>query len=200
VTPDEILAMLKALGEQLDAANAEPVELLVCGGTAMNLRGLTARATKDVDVVAVVSQEAGLPPDRLRSARPLPPAVVAARNRVARDFGVSEEWLNDGPASVMDFGLPEGCLARTAVLPFGSRLVVRVLGEFDLICLKLEALADTDVRSRHFQDLVALRPTPEVLRAACAWILSHNEPEGFLDSLKGALNALGASDVARELG
>jgi len=200
VTPDEILVMLKALGEQLDATEVEPVELVVCGGTAMNLRGLTARATKDVDVVAIVSHNTKVPRSGLISARPLPPEVVAARNRVARDFGVSEEWLNDGPAAVMDFGLPEGCLTRTSVLSFGSRLIIRVLGEFDLICLKLEALADTDVRSRHFQDLVALRPTPEDLREACTWILSHNEPEGFLDSLKGALNALGASDVARELG
>jgi hypothetical protein len=117
VTPDEILAMRKALGERLQAVGAEPVELLVCGGPALNLRGHLAHATEAVDVV--VSQE---------------------------------------------------------------------------------ALADTDVRSRHFQDLVALRPTPEVLRAAWAWILSHNEPEEFLDSLEGALNALGASDVARELG
>jgi hypothetical protein len=50
--------MLKAPGDQPEAANAAPVELLVCGGTAMNLRGVTARATKELDVVAVVSREA----------------------------------------------------------------------------------------------------------------------------------------------
>jgi hypothetical protein len=196
MTFTEIEELLQALGEQLDAVSTEPIELVVCGGTAMNLLGFLRRHTKDVDVVAVLFAHPDGEEPVYSSARPLPPLVLEARDRVARDFGVSPDWLNDGPASLMDFGLPKGFQARLVARRFGTQLTVQLLGRYDLICLKLEALADSDIASRHYQDLLALAPTHDELRSACDWIMLHNEPAGFIGSLKGALEALGASDVA----
>ena len=198
MTSAEIEDMLNALGEQLDAVSAEPIELIICGGSALNLHGIIQRATKDVDVVAIRSDDDKGP--HYITAKPLPEVVLEARARVARDFNVPVDWLNDGPAGLMRWGIPSGFESRLIARRYGDRLTLQLLGRFDLICLKLEALADSDIGSRHFQDLVALKPTNDELRAASAWTLTQNEPDGFLPGLKGALCALGADDVASELG
>jgi len=51
------------------------------------------------------------------SAEPLPPGLLAAARVVARDFGLLPDWLNAGPASLLDFGLPEGFLQRAQHYP-----------------------------------------------------------------------------------
>lgn len=84
------------------------MSLSLSGGSALLALELVERTTKDVDVVAL--RQAGL----LSNADPPPPDLIDARNRVASDFGLSEDWLNPGPASLMDFGLPEGFCGASA--------------------------------------------------------------------------------------
>src|SRR6266540_1896817 len=91
--------LFSALGEQL-AARGERIELVVIGGSGLLALGLTSRATRDVDVVALLSGRT------LANPRPLPPGVVEARDQVARDFNLPEDWLNAAPADLLDFGLP----------------------------------------------------------------------------------------------
>jgi hypothetical protein len=186
--------LLSALGEHLASSGTEPVELVVCGGTAMNVLGFVQRPTQDVDVVALLN-----PTGTFQLASPLPEHVVAAKSNVAADFELPEDWLNDGPASLLHFGLPEGSEGRLIRHEFGSGLTVHFLAREDLICLKLYAWADTGA-VRHGQDLRALAPTREEWRRAAQWVLTHNEPEGFLPLLVRALELLGANDVAAELG
>lgn len=193
----EIEAMLKALGEQLSAAGAAPAELVVCGGSAMNFQGFVARPTKDVDVVALL--EPGAPEKHFLLARPLPSQVIEARDRVACDFGVSPEWLNNGPTDLVTWGLPPGCEERLVGRSFGDRLTVYFLGRYDLICLKLYALAD-NMAARHMQDLQAMKPSSEELESAARWTMTHDDSVAFAQLLKKALRALGADDVANRLG
>jgi hypothetical protein len=47
----DVETILSALGEQLEEIASKPLELLVCGGSALNVLGLVQRATKDVDVL-----------------------------------------------------------------------------------------------------------------------------------------------------
>jgi len=103
----QVREVLVALSEQL-AARGQQYELVVVGGSALLALELGERTTKDVDVVAL--RQAG----SLSKTDPLPPALIDARNRVASDFGLSEDWLNPGPASVMDFGLPEDSCSASA--------------------------------------------------------------------------------------
>ena len=194
---DELDSLLQALGEHLAAGGATPVDLVICGGTAMNALGFVNRPTKDVDVVALL-EAATVDRKKLVSATPLPVSVQEARRRVALDHGIPETWLNDGPADLMRLGLPVGCEERLVTRPYGRCLTVHVLGRFDLICLKLYAWSDTGT-PRHGQDLKALKPTPEELSVASHWVLTHNEPDGFLPMLQKALMLLGADDVARNL-
>src|ERR1700730_3026975 len=93
--------LLSAHSDQLAAAAAR-YELVIVGGSALLALGLIARPTREVDVVAL--QEGGM----LVKPEPLPAGLVAARDRVARDFGLPEDWLNAGSADLMDFGLPAG--------------------------------------------------------------------------------------------
>lgn len=197
--PDELTEMLTALGEQLAAARAKPVSIVVCGGTAMNALGFVARPTRDVDVVALLEVSEAGSLVQLQHASPLPPSILAARSRVATDFNVPEDWLNDGPANLLHFGLPAGCEQRLISRSFGSHLTLCFLGRVDLICLKLYAWADTEA-VRHGHDLRALAPTRDEWLTAARWVLTHNEPEGFLPLLLQALKRLGAGDVATELG
>jgi hypothetical protein len=65
---------------------------VVVGGAGLLALEIVDRGTKDVDVVARI--EAGA----LLKGRPLPVGLVEARDAVAKDLGVSEGWLNAGPA------------------------------------------------------------------------------------------------------
>src|SRR5262245_59855590 len=92
--------LLAALGQQLEAQGAT-IELVVIGGSAVLAIGLISRPTRDVDIVGLLQG------GQLRDQRPLPEQLAAARDRVARDFGLPTGWLNPGPASLLDFGLPD---------------------------------------------------------------------------------------------
>lgn len=64
----------------------------------------------------------------------------------------------------------------------------------------LEALSETlhargqGPKSKHAEDLKALEPTPEELRAAAAWTRTHDPSPGFRDELRAALRQLGVDD------
>lgn len=104
--------LLDALSVQLELLGAH-YELVVVGGSALLALGLIARPTQDVDVVALRDQE------RLAPITPFPPSLETARDRVARDFRLPTSWLNDGPAALLDFGLPEGFLERAERRDYG---------------------------------------------------------------------------------
>jgi hypothetical protein len=177
--------LLDALGEQLGALGRR-YELVVVGGSALVALGLVSRPTKDVDVLAI--REA----DRLETAAPLPMPLRTARDRVARDFGLPEEWLNDGPASLLDFGLPEGFLARAERRDHTPALTVWYASRVDQIHFKLYATVDQPA-SRHEADLRALRPDEQELLAAARWTRTHDPSDGYLDELLKALDALGVN-------
>lgn len=90
---------MHALSDQL-WLRREHFSLMVVGGSALLVLGLISRATRDVDVIAILDGE------KLRSATPLPVALHEAARTVARDFGLPEDWLNPGPTSLLDFGSP----------------------------------------------------------------------------------------------
>ena len=179
--------LFSALGEQL-AARGERVELVVIGGAALLALGLTRRATRDVDVVALLADRT------LSRPRPLPPAVIEARERVARDFGLPEDWLNAAPADLLDFGLPDGFVDRLERRDYGPSLTVHFASRFDQIHFKLYAMVDQGA-GKHEADLRALDPTRDELLAAARWTRTHDPSEGFREQLLAAFDYLGVEDV-----
>ncbi|MBW1768778.1 MAG: hypothetical protein JRI47_10110 [Deltaproteobacteria bacterium] len=193
----DVETILSALGEQLKALAAEPLELLVCGGSALNVLGLVQRATKDVDILAYVKRNnAG--DIYFIKAEPLSTELVTASRKVARDFNLPENWINAGPTSAVDFGLPDGIMERVTTREFGPKLTVHFLGRYDQIHFKLYAAADQGA-GKHFDDLLALNPAADELEQAARWSMTHDVSKQYRQILKELLNHIGHGDVAEKL-
>ncbi len=194
----DIEAVLMALSEQLDAERAGRIEMVVCGGVALNIIGYVQRTTKDMDVVAFVERDKDGKP-LLTKESPLNPAIMAAAKRVQRDFNLPENWLNTGPASVLDFGLPEGLMKRVETRIYGKSLIIHFLGSYDQIHFKLFAAVDRGRPDVHFDDLMVLRPTAQELEDAARWTMTHDPSDPYKEVLKEFLSNIGYKDVAEKI-
>ncbi len=90
----DIEQALRRVGELL-AARGASYAIVIVGGAALNLLGIVARSTRDVDVLAFATRSRtrrawrlDAPPD------PLPEPLAAAIRTVGRDMGLAETWLN----------------------------------------------------------------------------------------------------------
>jgi hypothetical protein len=187
---------LELLGQRLEYLAAPPTLLLVGGGAALNLLGLVVRTTQDVDIIALVHSESG--GVAFEKAEPLPTYLREASEQVALDLGLPRTWLNPGPTSLLDFGLPSGCLDRAIERSYGSRLRLLLLSRLDQIHLKLYAAVDQR-GGRHLADLQELRPAADELLAAARWTKTHDPSQGFHQELAGLLRQIGYDDVAEQL-
>ena len=192
---DEIDRILSALGDQLAATSNERLDLLVCGGSALHALHLVSRTTKDVDVVARV--EGGDGNSSMRRPDPFSPNLAEAVKKVARYFGLKDDWFNPGPASALDFGLPDGVLARAEVAHYGPLLTVRFFSRYDQIHFKLYAAVDQG--GKHYADLIELKPTVEELFAAAKWSMTHDVSETYKGEVKRILTGMGHKDVAERI-
>jgi hypothetical protein len=177
---------LETLGEVLTDRGLS-VELAVIGGGSLLLSKLLDRPTKDLDVVALVV--AG----EYRRAEPFPEFLTVAVRDVAAATGLAANWLNPGPASLLDLGLPNGFERRAKIHRFAG-LTLHVASREDQICFKLYASVDQGPGSKHAADLKKLRPTPQELQWAAQWCRTQDPSDGFREQLELALTALGASD------
>ena len=167
---------LSTLGQLLQD-RGETHDVVVIGGGALLLLGLIERPTKDLDAVARVVGE------RWLRAEPFPAGLTRAVEDVAAALDLEDDWLNPGPAGLVDLGLPKGFEERATVRTYGT-LVVRLAAVEDLVAFKLYAAADHwPDQSRHLADLRRLRPTPARLLAAAKWCRTHDPSEGFRDML-----------------
>jgi hypothetical protein len=178
--------LLNALDEQL-ASHAESYTLAVVGGSALLALGFISRPTRDVDVLAIVENH------ELVSAQPLPAALLDAAHTVARDFGLSDEWLNPGPTSLLDLGLPDGFYERAQHRVYGPGLEILFASRVDQIHLKLYATVDQGA-GKHLDDLGALQPTRQELIDAARWSRTHDPSEGYLGVLSRILAHFGVND------
>jgi hypothetical protein len=175
--------LLDALGEQLTAAR-QHFEIVVIGGSGLLALGVVQRTTRDVDIVALRSGS------ELQTPTPLPEALRTARDRVARDFSLPEDWLNTGPADLLDFGLPDGFVDRLEPRSYGDYLTVHFASRLDQIHFKLYAAVDQGP-GKHSEDLEALAPTHEDLLRAARWTRTHDPSPGFAQELRRALAHFG---------
>jgi hypothetical protein len=191
IAPNALNEVLAALGEQL-ALVGFPVHLVVIGGSGLVAIGTVARATRDVDVVALHRD------GELVSSEPLPDPLISAAEVVARDFRLARGWLNAAPTSLLEIGsgLPAGFVDRMMTREFGSALTVSFASRIDQIHLKLYAAADRE-EPRDFDDLRALEPTHDELKGAAAWARTHNAPGPFDEALARTLRTFGVEDEGR---
>jgi hypothetical protein len=178
--------LLSALGEQL-ALRGERYTIVVVGGSGLLVLGLISRPTRDVDVAALLEGES------LVSAEPLPEGLLAAARTVAADFGLPQDWLNSGPASLLDFGLPDGLVERAQRREYGKALCVLFASREDQVHFKLYAVVDQGA-GRHLADLQALAPTQAELLQAARWTRTHDPSEGYREVLLKVLDHFGVGD------
>lgn len=184
---------LAALGELL-AARGLHYELVLVGGGNLILRELIPRpTTKDLDILGAKT------PDGIDLIRPMPEPLRNAVMDVGRAFGLADDWLNTGPDSLLDLGLPDGFVKRLERRDYGG-LVAWLAGRFDMVCFKLYAAVDQGSRSRHFQDLRDLKPDRDDILSAAHWAMSHDPSPGFRSLLVETLRALDIEDAGEALG
>ncbi|MDB4957865.1 MAG: hypothetical protein JWO36_5434 [Myxococcales bacterium] len=177
----ELEAALSALGELL-VEREQPHGLAIIGGGALSITRFIQRSTKDLDIVALF--ENGV----LKIAAPLPDALAEAIRDVAGYLRLAPDWLNNGPTSMMQLGLPEGFLARCERRVYGA-LTVLFASRLDQIHFKLYAAADDRPAGKHHRDLEALTPTADELEQAAAWARGHDPSQGFAVMVAGVLAA-----------
>lgn len=187
ITREALDGILSALGDQLRALGAR-LEIVVVGGSALLALGLVRRPTKDVDVLAIAEN------GELHRADPLPGTLREAADRVTRDFGLDEDWLNAGPTDLLKWGLPDGFWSRITTQRYGEALTVHFAGRLDQIHFKLYAMVD-QAGGRHEADLRVLRPTGQELVAAAKWSVTQDPSSGYRMMLEQALEQLGVRDV-----
>ena len=197
ISHDNIDQALSLLAGRLDLAQTDPVRLVICGGSALIAMNLRRRTTRDMDVVALLSAaQDPISPD------PLPDFLLRAADQVARDLGLFEGWLNNGPSrgegGLFQMGLPEGFVGRLTEKEYGPRLAIYFIGRLDQIHFKLYAAADQR-DGTHLNDLKALHPTAEDLEAAARWAMTHDVSEGVMMVLKELLPQLGHESIAERI-
>jgi len=158
------------------------------GGGSLLLLGQIHRATKDLDLVALVED------DHFISASPLPLNLLQAAQEVGKALQLGKEWLNGGPSSLLDLGLPSGFETRMQTCHYGG-LIIHLAGRLDQICFKLYAAVDQGPYSKHFADLTFLQPTRDELIIAQQWCITHDVSETFAEELNKVLIALGIDNA-----
>src|SRR3990172_3435453 len=188
----QLEAALEALGELL-ASRGLHYEVVLIGGGNLILRGLVTRpTTKDLDVLGEWT------PAGIHPMRPIPKPLRDAAVDVARAYGLANDWLNLGPQSLLDLGLPEGFAGRLERHDYGG-LGAWLAGRFDMVCFKLYAAVDQGSRSRHLQDLRELRADPDELLAAARWTITHDPSPAFRSLLVDTLRNLGVEEADASL-
>ena len=136
----EVEHALRSLGALL-ASRRQHLDVAIVGGSALLLMGYSSRATQDVDVVGTVVD------GEVVRTRELPEPVRVAVTEVGAALGLGPTWLNLGPASLVDLGLPSGFTERAAVRRFDT-LTILIADRIDQIHFKVRSLI-TDLNLGH---------------------------------------------------
>ena len=182
---------LQLLNEQLILIDAPATEIVVCGGSALIATGLVPRTTQDVDIVALMKAEV------LVDSEPLPDYLLNASGNVGTILSLPADWLNNGPASQFQMGLPPGFQERLTTVVVGKKLTVHYIGRYDQIFFKTFASADRG--GYHVSDLKALNPADEELIAAARWCMTQDTSEAFRMILKDMFKQLGWQNVSEQI-
>lgn len=162
---------LVILGEIL-ADRGHYFEIVAIGGGSLLLLRQIERTTKDLDLVAFVKD------GELINTKLLPDSFLQAVEAVGNALELRNDWINMGPAALLDMGLPEGFIKRMHTRTYKG-LTVHLAHRFDQICFKLYATVDHGPKSKHFSDLITLKPSKDELIQAKNWCMTHDVSEAF---------------------
>lgn len=107
------------------------------------------------------------------------------------------DWLNNGPASQFEMGLPPGLAKRLSKVNIGEKLSIYYISRIDQIYFKTFASADRG--GYHISDLKALNPTPDELYAAAVWCMGQDVSEAFRFIIRTMLESNGWDEISKRL-
>jgi hypothetical protein len=171
---------------QLLADKGHYYEIVAIRGGSLLLLRQIERTTKDLDLVALIKN------GQFVSADPLPQVLLQAAEEVGKALELGKDWLNVGPASLLNMGLPPGFMNRMHTRHYKG-LTIHLADRFDQIFFKLYASVDQGPRSKHFADLIALKPTASELEQAKSWCISHDVSKIFESEINKAIKDINAS-------
>lgn len=195
INQNNIDEILKALERQIQVHDGAPASLIICGGTALFALGLIFRTTKDVDVLGTVSKEHGQ--IIVKKINEFPKFLIEAANVVQKDFGLPDGWLNKGPTSQVDSGLPQGFEERLIKKQYGDYLSIYYISRLDQIYFKLYAAVDRN--GYHLDDFLRLDPTQREIEAAARWVITQDVSIAFKTILKDFLRKHGYDIISERI-
>jgi hypothetical protein len=179
---DKLLSLLKELGKVYEALDGQSLEVGVCGGAGLILMGLIDRTTKDIDAIFPTVW---------------PEKFSEAVQIIAKNYGLSANWINLGAEQLTMMGLPDGFMERAEKVEFGNCLTFYFASRYDQIFFKVYASADRG--GYHVDDLLALHPTEEELLEAAKWCFTHDISPEFKKILVSMFEQLGYATVAKKI-
>lgn len=185
--------LLGQLGEALEEAGADKMDILVCGGMALMMQELIpTRATTDIDGIGFVKKYEESVVLEFPETRK---AFTDARARVAAANNLGKRWINFQSRTLIDNGLPGGIIERAFIKEYGKRLRVRFCSRLDIVALKMYAAADPK-RDVDLSDLQSLEVTLEEAEFGARYCLEKNLDKETVAEL---LEAIGCEKLARDL-
>ncbi|HIG27291.1 MAG TPA: hypothetical protein EYQ50_05650 [Verrucomicrobiales bacterium] len=181
------------LNSKMVYADLAPVNLVVCGGAALISLHLISRSTNDVDVIGSIKSDKDgqvclSPEDALTD------ELLTLVAEIAIDLGIREDWLNPGPSSLIEFGLPQGLEDRLIEKMYGF------ISRFDQVHLKIFAVMGSESEAtKHLNDLLDLEPTAEETQAAVDWLLRRESSADFKLRLKQVLDRIGHERIGEQI-
>jgi len=156
------------LSELLASRHEKPLWIVVCGGAALQARGIIQRATKDVDIFAARDEFSGIEP-----AYPLSGSVKQAIKQVADLLALPQNWLNASTSFLLlpleEY--PTYFWADFMDEEYGTHLKISYLSREGLITLKVLAAIQRDA-PRDAEDLIALQPSEKDTIEALDWCIA----------------------------
>lgn len=150
-------------------------DAVVIGGAALAILGTISRETQDCDVLSPK-----IPADIQKAAKDF------SREISAKGEALKEDWLNNGPESLLDV-LPKEWRARTQELFSGKALHLQTLGRPDLLRSKFFAYCD---RQLDLPDCIALRPSKEEMLETLDWLRHQDAHPGWPEHVNKQMAAL----------
>lgn len=183
--------ILHLLGERLTLTVSDKKwNLVVCGGAALAVLNLIQRTTKDIDVIGQFNQ------DHITYAD-FDLKFFEQVSIISELLKLPPDWINTGPESFIQSGLPQGLLKRLTLKKYGENLTIGFISRYDQIFLKLYASVDRG--GYHVDDLIKLKPSEHELLVACKWVCEQDTSEEFATLLKSMLKQIGFGDAATSL-
>ena len=195
IDKDNLDEILHALERQIEVHGGSPISLVVCGGTALFALGLIFRTTKDIDVLGTVSEKHGR--ISIKKISKFPKHLIDASIAVQKDFKLPEEWINKGPTSQVDSGLPQGFEKRLVKKQYGNYLSIYYISRLDQIYFKLFAAVDRN--DYHVDDLFQLNPSQQEIEDAARWVLTQDVSLGFKAILMDFLRKHGYENISERI-